>query len=195
MQGKTAVPPSMKLTYTMLIYNINILIRNFDVSHSWQSWYFVPAWVGGIQEAPSQVGGHNRWKLIIYRKPKWMLVWAVEIKILFVDNLVAGEGGEKQMPVRNHHSFALQTQIIKRMLLELFIHVFLTLILSRSDEVRLYKSSTSNNCSWNCSFFRFRGQYQNERESLSSSRSVSIWTRKFCWPSFERGSLQTLEFF
>ena len=33
-----------------------------------------------------------------------------------VDNLAVGEGGEKQMPVRNHHSFALQTQIIKRML-------------------------------------------------------------------------------
>ena len=81
MQGKTAVPPSMKVTYTILTYNINILIRNFNISPSWQCWYFVPAWVGGIQEAPSQVGGHNRWKLIIYRKPKWMLVRVVEIKI------------------------------------------------------------------------------------------------------------------
>ena len=43
-------------------------------------------------------------------------LFARQDKDFFVDNLAVGEGGEKQMPVRNHHSFALQTQKIKRML-------------------------------------------------------------------------------
>ena len=37
-------------------------------------------------------------------------------KDFFVDNLAVGEVGEKQMPVRNHLPFALQTQKIKRIL-------------------------------------------------------------------------------
>ena len=69
--------------------------------------------------------------------------------------------------------------------LELFIHVFLTLILSRSDEVRLYKSSTSSNCSWN--FFYFRGNIKMSEKVCPHLEACQYERESFVGPVLKEG--------